>query len=77
MTTADIFSSENVKHTAFILSKLTKFVQVFICNAIKEISFIFHTQLNKFIVVGLQSVLLQQVEYCTHLTKTNSETPYS
>lgn len=76
MTTADIFSSENVKLTAFILSKLTEVVQVFICDAIKEISFVFHTQLNKFIVVLLQSVLLQQVEYCTHLTKTNSESPY-
>lgn len=76
MTTADVFSSENVKLTAFILSKLTEVVQVFICDAIKEISFVFHTQLNKFIVVLLQSVLLQQVEYCTHLTKTNSESPY-
>lgn len=76
MTTADIFSSENVKLTAFILSKLTEVVQVFICDAIKEISFVFHTELNKFIVVLLQSVLLQQVEYCTHLTKTNSESPY-
>lgn len=76
MTTADMFSSENVKLTAFILSKLTEVVQVFICDAIKEISFVFHTQLNKFIVVLLQSVLLQQVEYCTHLTKTNSESPY-
>lgn len=76
MTTADVFSSENVKLTAFILSKLTEVVQVFICDAIKEISFVFHTELNKFIVVLLQSVLLQQVEYCTHLTKTNSESPY-
>lgn len=76
MTTADMFSSENVKLTAFILSKLTEVVQVFICDAIKEISFVFHTELNKFIVVLLQSVLLQQVEYCTHLTKTNSESPY-